>query len=127
MKSAYFRIITEDGLAAWVRADEVGTFYETAVHTKRAPVVKPPKRGPGRPRLDAQPPEPIIPPKAVPVVCLLLRNGGKLYARDETLDTIANMLTQALGEQPTFIKGPVFEMGSNFRVPRPETNGAAHA
>ena len=106
-RAAYFRITTEDGFGAWVSADEVGTFYETAVHAKR---------GPGRPASG--------PPKPTPVVALLLRGGNKLYAKGETLDTIASKLRQALGQNPTWILDPDNDPSPLLRVPRP-TNGHA--
>lgn len=103
VNTAYFLITTEDNFRAWVRADEVGTFYETAVHGKR---------GPGRPANGGGPPKP------VPVIALTLRHGKELFARGETLDSIASKLTQALGKLPFFIEYASTEDGSAPHVPR---------
>jgi hypothetical protein len=92
MNVGYFKIINEEGRGWWVRADEVGGFGEAKVH---------PKRPAGRP------PQGSAPPKPIPVVTLLLDSGLRLHAREQTLETVINMMTQA-GVSPNFVKKPAF-------------------
>lgn len=92
---------TEDGKRAWVRADEVGTFYETTIY---------PKPKPGRPKADGL-------PVTLDVVMLTIRNGQKLAAKDETIESIINKLKQALGQQIILIDKAVYE-GKDPTVPR---------
>ena len=80
----YFAIITEEGRRCWVRADEVGTFYETRVF---------PAPKAGRPAADAQK------PAAIDVVALCMRHSKIIHAKRETLETIVNKMKQALGGQ----------------------------
>lgn len=96
---AFFLILTDDSKRAWIRADEVGTFYETNVY---------PKPGPGRPPADG--------PKAVPVIMLTLRNGNKVAARNESIETIRNKLKQALGQQIHMVERCAWEPGEEPAV-----------
>ena len=91
---SYIGVVTEDGKRAWVRADEVGSFYETRVY---------PQPKPGRPAADAPKPAPID------VVALCLRHSKVLHAKRETLETITNKLQQALGQQVHFVSKTSFE------------------
>jgi len=101
MTIAYIRILNEDGRRCFVRADEIGTFYESAVI---------PRRNPGRPRNGM----PVGPPKPVLVISLLLRNGNRLNAKGETLESIGNMMQNALGGPGALriIEGPNYEPGT---------------
>ena len=90
----YIGVITEEGKRAWIRADEVGTFYETKVH---------PQPKPGRPAANATKPVPLD------VVALCLRHSKVIHAKRETLETITNKLQQALGGQVHLVATAVFE------------------
>lgn len=107
MNVGYFKVVNEDGRAWWVRADEVGGFGEARVH---------PKRPQGRPPQGSRPPEPM------PVVTLLLDSGLRIHAREQTLETIINMMTQA-GVSPNFVKRPniqASDLPPNVRDPDDE-------
>ena len=75
----WFSITTDDNKGAWVRADEVGSFYEQVVY---------PKRGPGKPSA-ANTPQPMK------VVTLCLRQGTRLHAKNETVETVVSKMKQA--------------------------------
>ena len=47
----YIGVVTDENRKCWVRADEIGSIYETAVY---------PKPAPGRPPADGKPPAPDV-------------------------------------------------------------------
>lgn len=107
----YFLVVTEEGRRAWIRADEVGTFYETKVY---------PQPKPGRPAHDA------AKPAAVEVVALCLRHSKIIHAKRETLETITNKLQQALGGQVHLVAKAIFEEHDlPVVIPRDEDEEAA--
>lgn len=77
----FFSVTTDDGQQAWVRADEVGSFYETHVY---------PQRKPGRPPVKDER------PTSVAVVTLCLRHGTKIHAKGETAASIREMINSAI-------------------------------
>ena len=91
---AYIELLTDEGYRAMVRADDFGTYYESVVY---------PKAPPGRPPAGGRE------EKAIKVVTILCRNGTKLHARNQTYESIRNMLVQALGQQIHIVSEPVYE------------------
>jgi hypothetical protein len=108
MAIGFLHVVTEEGKRAWVRADEIGTFYETKVY---------PQPKPGRPPADGR-------PAALEVIALLLRNGQKLHAKHETLETITSKMAQALGTSFTWIKEPSTDTGGRSGIPTEDSEAA---
>ncbi len=98
----FFRVKDENGKVCWIRADEVGTFFESEVYAKR---------GPGRPSAV---------PKATTVISLLLRHGNRINAKQETIETILSKMKQALGTQIILIEKAVLGEGTDVSIPPPE-------
>lgn len=89
----FFKIITEEGRPAYVRADEVGTCYEGKVSVKPGPG-RPPKEGVQR---------------MIEVVTLTIRNGRTIHARNETLETIFSKIKQSLGSNLILVEKAVMD------------------
>ena len=97
---SYLKVTTEEGRRAWVRADEIGSFWETKVY---------PKPGPGRPPAEG--------PKAISAIILTLRGANRLIIKDETLETLVSKMRQCLGTQVNLVERAVFE-GGDPEIPR---------
>lgn len=97
-----FLVRNEDNKRVWIRADEVGTIYETDIY---------PKPARGRPSESG--------PKAVAVVMLTLRNNIKVAARDQSIESVLNMMRQALGTSIHLVSEPAYD-GGDPKVTRGE-------